>query len=196
MKSLVENALGDDWNKLPVALKAHYGRGNLHETGHMDIEYPWLMQVCLNVLCLFGALLNRRGKQIPVTVDKYVIHQQQYWNRTFVFPEEKTIRFRSVLTSAGGNQLIEFVNPVLGLHMAVYAKDDMVRYVGIRYVIKIGKWLLTIPEWLGLGHTNIEERAIDEHHFMMDFRLVHPLFGQLFRYSGVFKVNCGDFPVN
>ncbi|MFZ6754936.1 DUF4166 domain-containing protein [Undibacterium sp. Dicai25W] len=196
MKSLVENALGDDWNKLPVALKAHYGSGELHETGHMDIEYPWLMQVYLNVLRLFGALLNRRGKQIPVTVDKYVIHQQQYWNRTFIFPDESIIRFQSVLVSAGGNQLIEFVNSFLGLQMAVYATDGMVRYAGVRYVVKIGKWLLPVPESLVLGHTSIEERAIDEYHFMMDFRLVHPLFGQLFRYSGVFKVDNGDLPVN
>ncbi|MBC3862094.1 DUF4166 domain-containing protein [Undibacterium jejuense] len=196
MKSLVENALGDDWNKLPVALKAHYGRGELHETGHMDIEYPWQMQVYLNVLRLFGALLNRRGKKIPVTVDKYVIHQQQYWNRTFVFPDERIIRFQSMLVSAGGNQLIEFVNSFLGLQMAVYATDDTIRYVGIRYVIKIGKWLLPVPESLVLGHTSIEERAIDEYHFMMDFRLVHPLFGQLFRYSGVFKVDNGNLPVN
>ncbi|MFZ6861889.1 DUF4166 domain-containing protein [Undibacterium sp. Ji67W] len=196
MKSLVESALGDDWNKLPPALKAHYGRGNLHEVGHMDIDFPWFMQGYLHLLRLLGALLNRRGRQIPVTVDKYYNNQQQRWIRAFLFPDQKIVCFQSLLVSAGDNQLIEFVNPVFGLQMYVRVTDGIVRYSGVRYVCKLGKMLLSIPECLVLGHTSIEEQAVDQHHFMMDFRLVHPLFGQLFRYSGVFKVDDGNCSVN
>jgi hypothetical protein len=43
-----------------------------------------------------------------------------------------------------------------------------------------------MPQWL-LGYTTIKEEAIDEAHFKMDFRLTHPLWGQVFRYSGTFK---------
>jgi len=32
----------------------------------------------------------------------------------------------------------------------------------------------------------IVEQAVDERRFAMDFRLTHPLFGEVFRYSGEF----------
>lgn len=47
--------------------------------------------------------------------------------------------------------------------------------------------LLTLPEWIALGHTTIVEEALDDSHFAMDFRLTHPLFGQVFRYAGKFS---------
>ena len=50
----------------------------------------------------------------------------------------------------------------------------------------IGLDQLPIPEWLALGHTTIVEEAVDESQFRMDFRLTHPLFGQVFRYAGIF----------
>ena len=35
-------------------------------------------------------------------------------------------------------------------------------------------------------HTVIVEKAIDTTHFHMDFRLIHPWFGEVFCYTGVF----------
>jgi hypothetical protein len=57
----------------------------------------------------------------------------------------------------------------------------------VRFVAKLGRWLLPIPEWLVLGHTTIVEQAVDDTHFEMDFRLTHPWFGQVFRYAGTFE---------
>ena len=54
-------------------------------------------------------------------------------------------------------------------------------------VAKLGPLTIPIPEWLTLGHATIVEEALDDTHFAMDFRLTHPLFGQLFRYSGTFE---------
>jgi hypothetical protein len=83
--------------------------------------------------------------------------------------------------------LIEYVNSVLGLQMAACLKDGQLHYRGVRFVAKLGALRLPIPEWLALGHTTIVEEAVDENHFVMDFRLTHPLFGQVFRYSGKFE---------
>ncbi len=55
------------------------------------------------------------------------------------------------------------------------------------YILKLGRLLIPIPEALVLGHTTIEEIGVDEEHFTMDFRLTHPLFGQIYRYSGRFR---------
>lgn len=114
---------------------------------------------------------------------------RQYWRRKIVFPDGKIARFNSFWIWIGDNQLIEFVNPVLGLQMAVRVENGTLHYSGVRFIAKIGKLLLPIPEWLALGHTTIVEEAQDEQHFAMDFRLVHPLLGQVFRYAGRFETH-------
>lgn len=189
MKSLMQRALGADWDKLPQALQAHYRFGTATDTGHMDIEYPRFMQVYLSVLRVFGALVNRSGRHVSTVVEKEVVGDRQYWRRTITYPDGKRISFNSFWVSAGGNQLIEFVNPILGLQMAVCIREGALHYRGVRFVVKLGPLLLPIPEWLVLGRTSIVEIAVDETHFSMDFRLTHPLFGQVFRYSGKFEAD-------
>jgi hypothetical protein len=183
----MQNALGADWDKLPPALQAHYRFGKTIDNGYMDIEYPRFMQPYLSVLHLMGALIDRGGRQVPTVVEKSVVGERQYWRRTITYPDGKVVHFNSFWVFAGGNQMIEFVNPVLGLQMSVHVEDGKLHYRGVRFVAKLGRWLVPIPEWLVLGHTTITEHAIDATHFAMDFRLTHPLFGQVFRYSGTFE---------
>lgn len=187
MKSLMQCALGDDWDKLPPALQTHYRYGMTTDVGYMNIEYPRFMQPFLNVLRLFGALVNRSGQHVPTVVSKSVIGDRQYWHRTITYPDGKVVCFNSFWVSSEGNQLVEFINPLLGLQMAMHVEEGKLHYRGVRYVVKLGPCLLPIPEWLALGHTTILEAAVDETHFVMDFRLTHPLFGPIFRYSGEFE---------
>lgn len=188
MISLMQAALGDDWHKLPPALQAHYRSGRTVETGYMDIEYPRFMQIFLHILRIFGALINRRGKQTFTVVEKWDEAGRQNWRRVVTYPDRKVVRFNSVVVSGGGNELIEFVNPVLGLQMAVSVQGEQLHYRGVRFVAKLGRWMLPIPEWLALGHTTIVETALDDTHFQMDFRLTHWLLGEVFRYAGQFEV--------
>jgi len=187
MNSLMQCALGEDWDKLPPALQAHYRFGKTIDRGHMDIEYPRFMHPYLSALRVVGALINRSGRQVSTVVEKNVVWERQYWRRTITYPDGKVVYFNSFWVAAGGNQMIEFVNPVLGLQMAVQFEDGKLHYQGVRFVAKLGRLLLPIPEWMVLGHTTITEQAIDETHFAMDFRLTHPLLGQVFRYAGTFE---------
>ncbi len=196
--SLMQQALGEQWELLPPSLQAHYQQGDNIDSGVLDVEYPKFMQLYLNVMRLMGALVNRRGTAVPATVEKWMEGDVQQWKRSILFPgdanadnadkrEGKTIYFKSHWVYVGGNELIEYVNSVLGLRMAVSVKDGVLYYEGISYILKLGKGLIPIPEWLVMGHTTIVETAINENEFSMDFRLRHPWFGQLFRYSGVFS---------
>lgn len=191
MKSLMQHALGADWDKLPPALQAHYRCGTATDAGHLDIDYPRYMQPCLSVLRVFGALVNRRGRNVSTVVEKSVVGDRQHWRRTLAYPDGKTIRFDSFWVPAGSGEIIEFVNPVLGLRMAPRVEDGRLHYRGVRFVAKLGPLRLAIPEWLVLGHTTIVEEAVDDTHFVMEFRLTHPLLGQVFRYSGRFKAGAG-----
>jgi hypothetical protein len=192
MKSLMQHALGADWDKLPPALQAHYRFGTTVDRGHLDIAYPRFMPIVLTLLRVLGALVNRDGRELPTHVEKHFVGERQYWRRQITFPDGKVIHFNSYWVSAGGHQLIEFVNPVLGLQMAARVQGGELHYSGVRFVMKAGPWLLPIPEWLVLGHTTIVEVALDDRHFAMDFRLTHPLLGQVFRYSGVFEADARD----
>lgn len=191
MKSLMQAALGADWDKLPTALQMHYRFGTTVDIGHMDIEYPRFMQPCLSVLHAIGALVDRRGRAVATVVEKRVVGDRQYWRRSLTYSDGLVQRFNSFWVTAGDNQLIEFVNPLLGLQMAPRVEDGRLHYRGVQFVVKLGRWLLPIPEWLVLGRTSIVEEALDDTHFAMDFRVTHPLFGEVFRYSGKFEATAG-----
>jgi len=111
----------------------------------------------------------------------------QYWKRTIRFSHEKIILFNSFLVHGGDNELIEYVNSFLGLRMSVHIEKNELHYEGRNFVVKLGKLLLPIPEWLVLGHATIVETALDDTEFKMDFKLKQPLLGTIFRYSGKFK---------
>lgn len=185
--NIMRQALGEQWKQLPVVLQEHYQEMDNMDVGTLDIEYPAWMQIFLNVLNLFGALLNRRGKSLAAKVEKKMQGDIQCWQRTITLDDGKNIYFSSHWCYDGDNRLIEYVNPILGLCMSVKVDGRQLKYHGEYFVLKISKFLLRIPEWMLLGHTTIIETEKDVQHFMMDFRLKHPLFGQIYRYSGTFS---------
>jgi hypothetical protein len=185
--SIMQQALKDQWTELPQALKAHYQGDDNADVGKLSIEYPKAMQLPLNMLRIFGALINRTGNEIPATVEKSMLQDKQYWRREINFQDRRRVIFKSVWQYHQGNELIEFVNRFIGLRMAVKVQDEILYYEGKGFEIRLGKLHLSIPEWMLLGHTSIEEKAIDKNRFAMDFRLHHPLFGQIYRYSGIFS---------
>lgn len=184
---LMQQALGAQWQQLPPALQAHYQHGNNADVGALDIDYPAPMQPYLHFLRLLGALVNRRGKAVPTTVEKWMEGDTQRWKRMITFPDGKVVVFKSHWVYAGGNEVIEYVSPFMGLRMAVSVVDGKLHYSGRHLVLKLGRVLIPIPEWLVLGHTTIVETALDEGGFAMDFRLTHPWFGKVFRYAGEFR---------
>lgn len=185
----MQQALGADWDRLPAALQAHYLPGTTLDIGHMDIEYPAFMQPVLFVLSGLGALVRRRGRSVSTRVEKTVLGQRQHWRRTLRYADGQVLHFDSVWVPGPDGHVIEFVNPVLGLQMQPFVVGRQLHYRGVRFIAKLGRWTLPIAQWLVLGHTTIVEEAIDDRHFAMDFRMTHPLFGQVFRYSGVFEAN-------
>ena len=184
--SPLKQALGQQWQQLPVALKTHYQGENNKDVGKLDIEYPRFMQPYYSLMRLLGALVNQQGKSIPTIVEKKMKGKIQYWKRQVTFPSGKIIFFKSTWVYAGGNEIIEYVNPLLGLRMAVEVKNEQLYYYGRHFVIKLGSFLIPVPEWLVLGHSTIVETAINEKEFVMDYRITHPWLGEIFRYAGRF----------
>ena len=126
--NIMKQALSKQWSSLPPALQAHYQDEDNKDIGKLSIEYPGWMQIFLNILQLFGALLNRKGKDISTEVEKTIQGNTQHWHRTLTFEDGKKVYFKSRWNYAGGNRLEEYVNPILGLCMSVKVKDDKLFY--------------------------------------------------------------------
>ena len=141
------------WDDLPAALKNHYdsdAKGVNSAIGTLDIDYPWFMQWPFTVLRLIGALVNRRGRNLKTTVSKTMKGGKQYWHRVIHFPDGKHIIFNSVFVADGEDGFIEYINSFLGLKMAAFVEHNKLRYESRGYVIKLGKFKMTIPECLAL----------------------------------------------
>jgi len=185
--SPLRQALGSQWHRLPEALCAHHRARSSTDIGTLDIDYPRAMQPYLGLLRLLGVLVNRRGRDVPTVVEKHLEAGAQHWRRAIRFADGGAVSFNSHWVHAGGSDVIEYVNRVIGLRMSVQVVDGRLHFEGKCYVVRLGTLLLPLPEWLVLGHTTIVETALDDAHFAMDFRLRHPLFGQIFRYTGEFR---------
>ncbi len=187
--SLMQQALGpQQWEALPAPLKTHY-RLKPHTThGGLSIAYPRFMSPLLHALRRFGALVNRRGEAVPTAVAKHMADDTQHWRRSIRFADGQEIIFASQWQAEGGNRLTEYVNRHLGLCMAVKVENDTLIYEGCHFVLRVGALKLRLPENLLLGHTHIVERAIDDQNFVMDFRVTHPIFGEVYRYGGKFSI--------
>ncbi len=196
---MMQQALGEQWQQLPEALKNHYredNRGNNYANGHMDIQYPWFMQWILNIFYFFGILLNRKGQMVKTEVTRTTKNGHQQWHRIITFADGNIKKFNSIVVfDPQSGCFIEFVNALLGLRMKPIVNNGVLRYESYGYILKIKQFSLRIPEWLALGHVTIMEtqKSVDNDFcFNMDFRLKHWLFGEIFCYRGQFitqKIN-------
>lgn len=189
--SLMQQALGEQWNQLPPALKAHYDNdehGNNNAIGKLTINYPKFMQLPLSAMRLMGALVNQQGEELPTTVKRVMIEEEQYWHRTIHYPDGKKIAFKSRFTfDSQRSEFIEYTNQFLGMRMRAFVKSGVLYYESCGYVINFAGFKLSLPEWLALGHASIVESAVSDTNFKMDFRLKHPLLGEIFSYIGEFE---------
>jgi len=190
-KPFMQQALGEQWDQLPQVLKAHYSDDESGENiakGALTINYPKFMQIPLNVMRWVGALVNQKGDHLPTTVKRVLKDGEQYWHRSIHYPDGATIAFKSRFTYDANNKtFIEYTNRFFGLKMKVFVEGDTLRYESCGYVIKLGAIKIPLPEWLLLGHASIVECAISDSEFKLDFRLNHPVLGEIFSYTGDFK---------
>lgn len=188
MKSIMQQRLGADWDQLPPALQAHYGAQSI-DTGHLSVIFPPWLRPLIIVVSWLGALLNTPGLNLPTQVHKQQSANRQTWRRRIQYPCGKVRIFNSDWQLDAKGRLVEYVNPCLGLQMRPWVEQGRLFYKGEYLVIRLGPLQIRLPQWCGLGNAYVEERAISNTIFAMDFKMVHPLFGQVFRYYGEFQTN-------
>ncbi|RNF35097.1 DUF4166 domain-containing protein [Paracoccus methylarcula] len=188
--------LGDDWYRLGGVVRRHYFlrafsddhicvRGRMHEVWHGAAA-----RLLIPFARIFGALVPYRGTDVPIEVDYRARPGDStiHWDRVFHFAGRPAFHFRSHMEPAGGNRVIEFVRFGIGMRLKVTAEEGALVFRDAGYIWRILGIDMPLPVGLVLGRAYIEERPVDASHFSMRMTLTHPLFGELFRYSGSFAL--------
>lgn len=195
--SIMQQALGDQWNHLDAIVKRHYEMvpGNPAEMtiqGTMDqVFHSNIAKLFLFPGRIFGALVPYRGHNIPTEVKNWTREDDtkaMFWRRRLRFPGKPRTEFKSRMKYAGGDEIIEYVRYGLGIRMRMSVDNGALVFTSVGYVWDTGIARIPIPTWAILGDARIIERAVSDDEFYMGFTMVHPLFGKTFGYSGTFYI--------
>jgi hypothetical protein len=192
--SLIQRVLGDDWAALPAVIQRHYQitapQQAIVVTGNMAIDYPRPLTPALKLLRLLGALVDLKGEQMAVQVRKWQQTDPSvlYWHRHIQAPNGKQCQFASRMVWEQDHELIELVGMGFGIRLKLSVEQGKLIYRSQGHLLKLGPLTLPILDNLLLGSAIISEQALSEDTFLLDFQIVHPLWGKTYYYGGIFKV--------
>ncbi|MDH5796650.1 MAG: DUF4166 domain-containing protein [Anaplasmataceae bacterium] len=193
---IFKSILGDDWYNLPIIFRKHYANKSFSNditttSGVMNIEFNWLINLLLPFLKFFGVLVPYKGNNIPVTVNflSKLNSAAFYLERKFNLSNNKIYIFYSKIIQLKGDIVIEFIKFNIGWKYRFYYSDNKVILEHRGYVIKLFGKIIPLPIELLLGKTYAEENAIDDDNFNMKMSIIHPFFGKIYSYDGVFNIS-------
>lgn len=190
---LLQHVLGEQWMALPDVIQRHYTLDPDHKPmsqvrGTMYVRFPWFAVPMLKIARLMGALIDINSEALWATVTKQLGDDSStlYWRRDIKIQADQTLIFASRMEYLSGNELIEFVGLGFGIRLKLSVEDGHLVYRSNGHLWQLGSLRIPIPDVLFLGHATIIETAIDDQRFKLDFKIVHPLFGQTYAYGGIF----------
>ena len=200
VRPVFQQALGQGWHQLGDVIRRHYTMApfsNAHVCvrGTMDeVHHARWARVLMPFGRLFGALVPYTGTRVPIEVHYRCRPGDAllYWDRVFSFEGRAPFHFRSHMAHApaGGGEVIEYVRFGLGMRLAVSAEEGALVFRDLGYVWRLGRLHLPLPLGLLMGTAYVEERPDpdDANRFTMKMVLRHRWFGDVFRYSGRFRL--------
>lgn len=192
---LIQQVLGDDWEKLPAVIQRHYqitpAQKSFTVVGTMAIKYPFWLRPILMITRLMGALIDLKGENMQLQVKKWITDNPQvlHWRRDIQAPNGKHTVFASRMEFQKTGELIEFVSGGFGIRLKLSVEEGKLVYRSQTHLWKLGKVLIPVPDWLVLGHATISEEALSDDSFLLDFKIIHPWWGKTYAYGGVFHLS-------
>ena len=193
---VLKRALGSQWSSLAHIIQAHYGLIPFTDeqillSGIMDrVSYSLIAGFLMPFAVFMGALVPYRGQNVPVDAINQSMPDKPgyFWTRTFRFAGRKPYTFRSWMICKGAGELTEYIRFGFGIRFAVTVLNGGLIERDLGYVWKIGKWSIPLPIHLLFGRSYIEEMPISDSEYQMKWTVTHPLFGEMFAYSGRFMI--------
>lgn len=166
-----QRLLGDDFGRLPLAVRHLHGLTRAQETaGLADITAP---RGVLPWLIAWIAGLPRPGREVPVTVGFYPDGQgAEYWKRQF-----GTRRYASTMKAGPDGALMEHFGP-FQLYFRLTPVEE-----GLHWLLTRWRFLkVPLPRWT-VPRVECFETG-DAGRFVFDIDVVFPIAGPVIHYSG------------
>ena len=192
---IFQHILQPTWQQMPAVLHQRYAnRANTNDKvvvdGVLNVHVSRWMKFWSPLLRLCGALLPYAGKDIPVQVcfQSFPNSNHVGFYRTFHFPKQGEVKFRSRLVPVKGDEVLEKMRFGLAWKMRYAYEDNKAKLLHKGYVLCLGKLKIPMPVYLILGKAYAYETATSDNGFDMYFEIIHPLFGKIFGYDGSFTL--------
>jgi hypothetical protein len=191
----------DAWSRLPPAVRARFSKrlapdaavtyvGTIVDS-RRTLPGQWLTEFCR----LIGAPLPLDadvGVPAVVTVTEDGASGGQFWTRMYGrlrgFPQV----IHSSKRFAGPTGLEEYLGCGFGIALTVSTDEQALHFHSDHYFLVMGDRRLRLPRWLGPGALTISHVDQDDGRFAFVLSLVHPLFGEIMRQTGIFRERPAD----
>jgi predicted DCC family thiol-disulfide oxidoreductase YuxK len=192
---IFKSVFGESWDALPLILKKHYSirpytNDSIKLEGLMDIKHSKFIGLIQPLLKVFGALVPYEGSNIATTIySKSDSNNDSFiFERHFKISEKKTFIYRSTFLRLKDNEVIEMMKFGLGWVSYYSYKNKKIILTHKGYSWRIFGLIVPIPLTFIFGKVYAEEKEVDDNQFRMKMKITHPLFGEIFKYSGIFKI--------
>lgn len=189
------------WSRLPPAVCARFSKRLAPDTAvtyvgtivdsRRTLAGQWLTELCR----LIGAPLPLDadvGVPAVVTVTEDGTSGGQFWTRMYGrlhgFPQV----IHSSKRFAGPTGLEEYLGCGFGIALTVSADEQALHFHSDHYFLTMGRVRLRLPRWLGPGALTISHVDQGDERFAFVLSLVHPLFGEIIRQTGIFRERPAD----
>jgi len=182
------------WNKIHPAIRKRFS-----EKLHQPVTYKGVMnEVFLSSAGRVFAQLCRiigtplalyEGKDVPMEVKVYPNEKFEgmRWDRFYLYQDKPLNRVASTKCILPEGGLVEMVGFGFGMKLDVYEKNGAIVFESENFFLNLGNKQIRIPDWLTPGKTVVSQRAINDEEFEFKLSVVHPVLGQVYRQSGIFR---------
>jgi len=192
---IFRSIFGKQWELLPPAIKKHYANrpysaDKVIVEGKLDVICSSYMKLLRPFYRMLGSIPAVTEYRVPVTVsfDSSSDSKAFHFNRAFHFKNRNSYSFRSRMVQTRGNEVIEIMRFGICWRMQYLWEEGKVILQHKGYALNFFGCFLPLPITFFLGRGDAEETPVDDDHFDMNVKITHPWFGEVYSYTGRFKI--------
>ena len=192
--SIFEQILSPNhWHQLPKVLQKHYKNKpyssdqNLAK-GRLDVycrSYMKLLKPFFRYLKIIP-LVDQKNVDTTVYFKSHPDNDGFYFQRVFYFADQ-AYTFNSCMIYRN-QEIIEKMRWGFCWRINYFWDGHSIQLQHKGYAFMLKRFLIPLPLTILLGRCNASETAIDDEHFAMQVKITHPWWGDVYGYSGHFKM--------
>ncbi|MFD2672631.1 DUF4166 domain-containing protein [Marinicrinis sediminis] len=203
MRSIYEQALGEDFKKLHPNMQQRFGMNStsgIAQVGTGTMDRIWVGHRVFRPFLALGTkrhtLFPDTGREVPFMIENYAYldgfgRETVTWVRTFDFGRKQRRFDATMIYSQQRGGIVDYLGT--HQHLAVDIELSVNEKGGLHLVSTRQRWY---EKWIGLsvplllsGTAEFQEWYDEETaHFRIKVKVSHPVFGPIFGYEGRFKL--------